>query len=156
MLIITLLLRLGELVMLHRLKVEESETDSVNSQTTTTTATTLDSDKPDDTSERTPSIASAFSGSKETTSSPRSQSPKSPFHLPFHTGRKGSKSDQEKGPKKKDKAQEQHEDHLCRWLRDGTVVYKSVGLGLMDLVVGRHIVELAREKKIGTQMPDLY
>ncbi|GAO16323.1 hypothetical protein UVI_02017100 [Ustilaginoidea virens] len=44
------------------------------------------------------------------------------------------------------------EDGLARWLRDGTVVYKSVGLGLMDLVVGMHLVKLANEKNVGTQI----
>lgn len=42
-----------------------------------------------------------------------------------------------------------NDDALCRWLRDGNVVYKSVGMGLMDLVVGRDVVELAGERGIG-------
>lgn len=49
-----------------------------------------------------------------------------------------------------DKEKRKSEDHLCRWLRDGTVVYKSVGLGLMDLVVGTHLIEVANDKNIGT------
>lgn len=39
---------------------------------------------------------------------------------------------------------------LKEWLTRGNVVYKSVGLGLMDVVVGNQLVELAREKGIGT------
>jgi ornithine cyclodeaminase/alanine dehydrogenase-like protein (mu-crystallin family) len=32
------------------------------------------------------------------------------------------------------------------------VVYKSVGLGLMDLVVGTHLIEVAQEKNVGTRI----
>lgn len=45
-----------------------------------------------------------------------------------------------------------NEDQLARWLRDGTVVFKCVGLGLMDLVIGTHLIKVAQEKKIGTQI----
>lgn len=44
------------------------------------------------------------------------------------------------------------EDALGRWLREGTVIFKSVGVGLMDLVVGLHLVKVAQEKQIGTQV----
>ncbi|KAH9885560.1 ornithine cyclodeaminase [Xylariomycetidae sp. FL2044] len=44
------------------------------------------------------------------------------------------------------------DDHLSRWLTTGNVVYKSVGLGLMDLVVGLEIVKLARETGVGTHV----
>lgn len=74
----------------------------------------------------------------------RSSSPISPslgrFQLPF---RKNSSTSIET---------EKKEDSLSRWLRDGTVVYKSVGLGLMDLVVGMHLVKLANAKKVGTHI----
>ncbi|KAI9717171.1 MAG: hypothetical protein M1812_004919 [Candelaria pacifica] len=39
---------------------------------------------------------------------------------------------------------------LLEWLTKGNVIYKSVGLGLMDLVVGGDLVMLARERGIGT------
>ena len=42
------------------------------------------------------------------------------------------------------------EGGLVKWLRDGNVVYKSVGLGLMDVVVGNEAVRIARERKMGT------
>lgn len=45
------------------------------------------------------------------------------------------------------------DDHMTRWLSDGNVIYKSVGMGLMDLVVGGDLVALAREKKVGTTIP---
>jgi len=47
------------------------------------------------------------------------------------------------GQKKTDRAR-------AKWLRDGNVIYKSVGLGLMDLVVGNHMITVARELGVGT------
>ncbi|KAL8757716.1 MAG: hypothetical protein Q9184_004134 [Pyrenodesmia sp. 2 TL-2023] len=38
---------------------------------------------------------------------------------------------------------------LKRWLMGGNVVYKSVGLGLMDICVGEDLVMLARERGYG-------
>jgi ornithine cyclodeaminase/alanine dehydrogenase-like protein (mu-crystallin family) len=43
---------------------------------------------------------------------------------------------------------------LRDWLSKGNVIYKSVGLGLMDVVVGGELVRLAREKGIGTFVDD--
>ena len=42
------------------------------------------------------------------------------------------------------------EKGLRRWLESGNVIYKSVGLGLMDICVGEDVVGVAREKNIGT------
>ncbi|KAI9890642.1 MAG: hypothetical protein M1814_003711 [Vezdaea aestivalis] len=39
---------------------------------------------------------------------------------------------------------------LWRWLTAGNVVYKCVGLGLLDLAVGEKIVDIARERALGT------
>lgn len=39
---------------------------------------------------------------------------------------------------------------LKRWLQAGNVIYKSVGLGLMDICVGEDLVGLAREKGVGS------
>lgn len=38
-------------------------------------------------------------------------------------------------------------------MKEGTVVYKSVGLGVMDLAVGTQLIQMAREKGIGTEVP---
>ena len=38
---------------------------------------------------------------------------------------------------------------MSRWLCTGNVIYKSVGMGLMDLVVGGDLVKLAKEKGVG-------
>jgi ornithine cyclodeaminase/alanine dehydrogenase-like protein (mu-crystallin family) len=46
------------------------------------------------------------------------------------------------------------EKGLQKWLESGNVVYKSVGLGLMDLVTGGDLVALARERGVGTVVPD--
>ena len=42
------------------------------------------------------------------------------------------------------------EKGLRRWLESGNVIYKSVGLGLMDICVGEDVVRVAQEKNIGT------
>lgn len=43
----------------------------------------------------------------------------------------------------------QGEKGMKRWIEAGNVIYKSVGLGLMDICVGEDLVGLAREKKVG-------
>lgn len=45
-------------------------------------------------------------------------------------------------------------DGLIAWLTKGNVIYKSVGLGLMDVVVGGDLVGLAEERRIGTRIED--
>ncbi|KAF2642612.1 NAD(P)-binding protein [Massarina eburnea CBS 473.64] len=41
---------------------------------------------------------------------------------------------------------------LFEWLQRGNVIYKSVGLGLMDVVVGGDLVKLADERRVGTRI----
>jgi ornithine cyclodeaminase/alanine dehydrogenase-like protein (mu-crystallin family) len=48
----------------------------------------------------------------------------------------------------------QGEKGLKEWLMRGNVLYKSVGLGLMDLRVGWDLVTLARERGVGTTIHD--
>jgi len=43
---------------------------------------------------------------------------------------------------------------LRDWLENGLIVYKSVGIGIMDLALGKAILELAGKHKIGTILPD--
>jgi len=43
---------------------------------------------------------------------------------------------------------------LTDWMERGNVIYKSVGLGLMDVVVGMEIVKLAEERGVGTTIHD--
>lgn len=44
------------------------------------------------------------------------------------------------------------EKGLKRWLEAGNVIYKSVGLGVMDICVGEGLVRLAEEKGVGTRL----
>ncbi|MCJ1367864.1 hypothetical protein MMC16_007000 [Acarospora aff. strigata] len=41
---------------------------------------------------------------------------------------------------------------LKNWIEKGNIIYKSVGLGLMDICVGEDICRLARERGIGTMI----
>jgi ornithine cyclodeaminase/alanine dehydrogenase-like protein (mu-crystallin family) len=51
-----------------------------------------------------------------------------------------------------DKTENTKRNHLAQWLQTGNVIYKSVGVGLMDLSVGMYIVEFAKEKGVGTHI----
>ncbi|KAF2178325.1 NAD(P)-binding protein [Zopfia rhizophila CBS 207.26] len=46
------------------------------------------------------------------------------------------------------------EKGLGEWLHRGNVIYKSVGLGLMDVVVGSGLVRLADERGFGTRVEE--
>jgi ornithine cyclodeaminase/alanine dehydrogenase-like protein (mu-crystallin family) len=56
-----------------------------------------------------------------------------------------------KGKKKGDKAGE-GDGGLMEWLMKGNVIYKSVGLGLMDVQVGMDVVRLADDRGVGTRI----
>jgi hypothetical protein len=128
--------------MLHRLAIEESD-GFASSQTSLAS----DMDKMDVRGRSSmSSVYGSGSNTSETLASPtgsvdsEGQRSNSFFH-----SRKSSSSSLDKEKRKS-------EDHLCQWLRDGTVVYKSVGLGLMDLVVGTHLIGVANEKNVGTRI----
>ncbi|KAI0198517.1 hypothetical protein F4808DRAFT_435466 [Astrocystis sublimbata] len=70
------------------------------------------------------------------------------FHLPSFAKHKRSASS------KSEKRLEKHDEHLARWITSGNVIYKSVGLGLMDLVVGLELVKLANAKDVGTRVQE--
>ena len=44
------------------------------------------------------------------------------------------------------------EQGLKNWLQKGNVIFKSVGIGLMDICVGEDLVALTKERKIGTHV----
>lgn len=142
--------------MLHRLATEESERSETD--TLDDTPRTSMSDINFDLNDRQPSMSSVFSTGSQKPSS-RSSSPsgsRSPSHhrkpsfpLPF---RKSSTNKSLSGSSNASDHEKKKEDGLCRWLRDGTVIYKSVGLGLMDLVVGMQVVKYAKEKGVGAQV----
>ena len=46
------------------------------------------------------------------------------------------------------------EKGLKKWLMGGNVIYKSVGLGLMDICVGEDLVALAMERGVGTTVAE--
>ncbi|PFH58037.1 hypothetical protein XA68_14240 [Ophiocordyceps unilateralis] len=131
------LVELGELVMLNRLAVEESEMTTPGCQTPPSTA---ENDYFGNVDKKL-SPSTLLGDPPRSPTSPLSHSRKPSLPLPF---RKSSSSSLD-GERKK-------EDSLARWLRDGTVVYKSVGLALMDLVVGLQLIKLANSKGIGTQI----
>lgn len=41
---------------------------------------------------------------------------------------------------------------LSTWLQDGFVVYKSVGVGVMDLAIGQHLLSVAASRNIGLRV----
>lgn len=60
----------------------------------------------------------------------------------------------EKGEKAESGCNFQDNSKLREWLTKGNVIYKSVGLGLMDIVVGTELLRKARETGIGTTIDD--
>ncbi|KAF5531339.1 hypothetical protein FMEXI_13051 [Fusarium mexicanum] len=135
--------RLGELVMLHRLAIEESDGFSSSQASFSSDMDKLDIHG------RMSSMSTVY-GSGSNASDP----PTSPTGSVDSEGRRSNSffHSRKNSSTSLDKEKRKSEDHLCRWLRDGTVVYKSVGLGLMDLVVGTHLIEVANEKNVGTRI----
>jgi ornithine cyclodeaminase/alanine dehydrogenase-like protein (mu-crystallin family) len=153
---------LGELVMLDMMDettadesaIDDSPSDSLESTPISTPLSphdtsrsalasifrenSLDNTSANGSNSKSPSRKSSFS----------SISRKSSFVLRRRHGSAGSLNNR---PKKK---QTEKEDQRSRWLSRGNVVYKSVGLGLMDLVVGGDLVKLAREKGIGVMIDE--
>ncbi|QSZ34689.1 hypothetical protein DSL72_007544 [Monilinia vaccinii-corymbosi] len=84
-------------------------------------------------------------------SSSRTPSRKSSFSFRKPKSRTGSTSTSTSGSLGMlgKEIQTEKEDGMTRWLRNGNVIYKSVGMGLMDLVVGAELVRLARERGVG-------
>lgn len=139
--------------MLHRIKMDEEsssdDTGSLISSSGASTAPSSDLEKLDLSSG--PSMSSVYSSNTSISNSGDSDSrpPSRPGSL-FHRRKtsQSSSSDISGGGKKK----KEREDHMCRWLQGGNVIYKSVGLGLMDLTVGMKVIEFARDKGVGTHV----
>lgn len=146
--------------MLHRIKMdEESSSDassrlSTDTSTTTISSTTNDFEKMDLNSD--PSLSSVLSSSATQDSRSSSRPPSRPgtpsrnssfASTLFHRRQPSGSGSERESKKKKDR-----EDHMCRWLQAGNVIYKSVGLGLMDLTVGMKMIEFARIKGVGTHV----
>ncbi|TGO50584.1 hypothetical protein BCON_0180g00100 [Botryotinia convoluta] len=102
------------------------------------------------------SMANIFHSENSTSpSSSRSPSRKSSFSFRKpRTGSTSTNTTNSSGPLGMlgKEVQTEKEDSMSRWLRNGNVIYKSVGMGLMDLVVGAELVRLAREKGVGVSV----
>ncbi|KAI1763916.1 ornithine cyclodeaminase [Hypoxylon sp. FL1150] len=165
------LVELGELIMVQRLAKEEEE--SLASQSSTDDSSVSESLDRLDLSSVTTAMSTVFgsdsgkspSGSKRSSSHSPARSParsptspgrkgsSSSFFPPFHRRRSSKNaSAAEDRPQTQQQEPYSRDKHLSRWLTVGTVVYKSVGLGLMDLVVGFEIVRLAKEKGLGSHI----
>jgi len=157
---------LGELVMLEHMSPRPS--NSASGSPINSSRASLEMLEPLSlNNDSTKSLAKVFredsmeSNSSTTTSTTKSSSRKSSFtnltkpSFNFHkrSGSAGSGST-ERGSLGRKKKQSQQEDQMSRWLSSGNVIYKSVGMGLMDLVVGEDLVRLAREKGIGLNVED--
>ena len=143
--------------MLHRIKMDEEsssdDTGSLVSSSGASTAPSSEFEKLDLGSG--PSMSSVYNSSTSATTAnandePDSRPPSRPGSL-FHR-RKASQGSSYSGDSSS-KKKKNREDHMCRWLQAGNVVYKSVGLGLMDLTVGMKVIEFAREKGVGAHVP---
>ncbi|KAK4189388.1 putative ornithine cyclodeaminase [Podospora australis] len=105
------LVELGELVMLHKMRLKDDEDEENN--------------KSGNSEHNSETESAASDANKET---------KGGMYKYSHA---------HKQKKKKD-------THLARWLQKGNVIYKSVGLGLMDLTVGMQVVKYAKNKGVGS------
>ncbi|OTB11160.1 hypothetical protein K445DRAFT_322344 [Daldinia sp. EC12] len=153
----TQLVELGELVMIHRLAKEEE--DALVSQSSTETSSINESVEKLDLASPDSTVSTAV-GSESGNSAPdnegkrpssRSSNRKgSSLSLPFHHRRSSSQGPADEQRHKQHKSS--HDHQLARWLSAGNVIYKSVGLGLMDLVVGFEVVRLAKERGLGSHI----
>ncbi|KAI1178280.1 UbiD family decarboxylase [Nemania sp. FL0916] len=157
----TQLVEIGELIMINRARDDDSS--STEASSLSESIEKLDVGSP---------MSSFFgsAGSANPDSSRRSSSPSSlygrrrssgsihsissitgsnGFHLPSFRSHKRLGS---RRLSVEEKELQRHDDHLLRWLTSGNVIYKSVGLGLMDLVVGHEIIKLANAKGVGTHV----
>ncbi|ESZ99368.1 hypothetical protein SBOR_0238 [Sclerotinia borealis F-4128] len=164
------LVELGELVMLshgidplnHSSAIDDSDESTRNSldfhQLNLNGPGTGDgSETPTPSSPLARSMANVFNTEHSISPSPstsRTPSRKSSFSFRKPKSRTGSASTSTTGSSGTlgmlgKEVQAEKEDAMIRWLRNGNVIYKSVGIGLMDLVVGAELVRLARERGVG-------
>lgn len=145
--------------MLNRVRMDEESTSSdagsFMSSDTTPSIPSPELEKLDINSPSRPSMSNVYGSSEDLKSSsnignsrpgtPARSTSSTSISQFFHR----SKSSQDTTDKKKKPS---NEDHLARWLQGGNVIYKSVGLGLMDLTVGMKVIEFAKEKGVGTHV----
>ncbi|KAI0553921.1 UbiD family decarboxylase [Xylaria curta] len=150
------LIELGELIMIRRLVTEESTSSRASTEADSLSESI---DKLDFTSQ-TSAMSTVYGTGSDSGSTNKRSSSQSPsrtrrgsesggssgFHLPGFRHHKRSASS------RSEKETQKHDEHLARWITSGNVIYKSVGLGLMDLVVGLEVVKLANAKNLGTRV----
>jgi ornithine cyclodeaminase/alanine dehydrogenase-like protein (mu-crystallin family) len=144
---------LGELVMLDQMQPHDDDSAIEDSPQSSIENISLSTDG-------VKSMSKVFGdASIESPGSPRSSrspSRKSSFTLnrkpSFSLHSRSNSVSSQSGRRKKQ--QTEKEDQMSRWLSSGNVIYKSVGMGLMDLVVGSEVVKLARQKNIGVTVRD--
>jgi ornithine cyclodeaminase/alanine dehydrogenase-like protein (mu-crystallin family) len=148
---------LGEIVLLENLVPFDIHDDDSPPDTDDSSRDSMDMLSP---TEGMSSLAMALRDSAieegPATSTSKSPSRKSSFSKTV--SRKGSFSlrsrNSSQRPTERKKKQTEREDQMCSWLSSGNVIYKSVGMGLMDLVVGADLVRIARAKNIGTTIDE--
>ncbi|KAJ2972693.1 hypothetical protein NUW58_g9132 [Xylaria curta] len=138
------LVELGELIMIKRLADEETssrpstEADSLSESLEKVDFSTQSSTTSGAGSADNDSVGSSTTARTSITSG---------FHLPGFLQHKRSASQKSSAEEEK-----KYDNHLARWITSGNVIYKSVGLGLMDLAVGLEIVKLANAKGVGVHV----
>lgn len=137
--------------MIHKARIVEEEESIASGSTrgSTDISSDLDSLSLGTTSSSAMSTVFGSSASKGDVSSKSPSRPASPARSHhsgfFHKRRSSSQASV-------DRAKQKRDDHLAMWLTTGNVIYKSVGLGLMDLVVGMDIIKLAKSKGVGSHI----
>ena len=121
----------------------------------------IDLASPDSTSVSTNSMAGVFGSGKRTPSIGKLSS-RTSFSasigeklrsMSIDSSKTGHSRKYDRTPKRSNSNQGRN-DVMARWLGKGNVIYKSVGMGLMDLVVGKEVLSLARSRDVGVSIPD--
>ncbi|KAK3332114.1 UbiD family decarboxylase [Cercophora scortea] len=156
------LVELGELVMLHTLtQLEQDDEEDDDLPETPSTANASDLMERLDINSSTSSvgggirsaISSVFGGSSDkrgSTASDSSSRTNSPSRLRprFHIQSPSRGSVDLSSSHQHSRKKNEDAEHLAKWLQTGNVIYKSVGLGLMDLTVGLHLIQFAKDRGI--------
>lgn len=135
--------------MLQRIKMDEESSSDAGSYISSEGGTSVSNSELDKLDLNSgPSMSSIFRDSEDSGSRPSSR-PASPSRS-HSSGSIFHRRKSSQGGSSSEKKKKAQEDHMCRWLQGGNVIYKSVGLGLMDLTVGMKVVEFAKQKGVGT------
>ncbi|KAK7931791.1 UbiD family decarboxylase [Apiospora marii] len=171
------MVELGELVMIRKAAEEEDSIASASTPGSTLSSTDISSDLDKlDLASGSSAMSSIYgrnsaeaalerrgSGSGDAgggessgrgTGSPKRSGSYTSLFSKVHKRRSSSQGSIRAKQQQQQQQQQDQPDHLARWLTSGNVIYKSVGLGLMDLVVGTELIRLAKEKGMGHHIAD--